>query len=241
MNNKQDFTSDQLRINKSSAHPKIKAARLFQDVQKAAAIGRLSYAVLDRSISEIIHFNAHGTFVTLATVEPLLEAMGCGGTAPLTGLIPRVNALLLERAKSIQGAANPSAALARSDKAFDDLGFSRLRQALIDLARKEARELLIEDASGAGGILSIPPRPMLVVPNAASRSRKDGSEIVTRVVELTELVSHAGAAYVLPSGQVDDGVCVGSPARLLHPRSNSVRWRIVHSISRVAASKETTP
>ena len=237
MNTKQDFPSHLLLINKSPAHPKIKAARFFKDAKAAAAIGRLSLVVLGRTIDEAIHFSTRGTFLALTPVPPMLQGMGCGSTEPLTNLIVRLNSLLKTRAEAIQSAPNLGAALADSDAAIDNLGFPHLRQALIDLSGRKERKLLIEDAGGAGGILSIPPRPLLIVPQATARSRKPGIETIMRVAQLTEVVTHSGAAFVLRSSRVDDGVRVGSPARLLHPRPNSSRWHIARSVTRVPPSK----
>lgn len=241
MNTKQDPTSDQLLINKISAHPKINAARFFKDAKDAAAIGRLSLAVLGRGISDSLHFSTRGTHIDLAPLPSLLQGMGSGCVESLTDLIAPLNSLLIARSEAIQGASNPGAALAASDEAFEELGFPLLRHVLIDLSGRKGRSLMIEDARGAGGILSIPPRPLLIVPQTSARSRKAVTETITRVAHLTEMVTHSGSAFVLRSSRVDDGVRVGSPARLLHPRPNITRWRMVHSVSHVYPSKESNP
>lgn len=241
MNIKHDLTSDQLLINKISARPKINAARFFKDAKDAAAIGRLSMAVLERGISDTLHFSARGTHIDLAPLPPLLHGMGSGRVESLTDLIARLNALMSARSEAIQGTSNPGAALAASDEAIDELGFPLLRHVLIDLSGRKGRFLTIEDARGAGGILSIPPRPLLIVPQASARVREATTETITRVAHLTEMVTHSGSAFVLRSSRVDDGVRVGSPARLLHPRPNITRWRMVRSVSHAYPSKEISP
>lgn len=241
MNTNDDFASEKLLINKAQAHPSIKAARFFKDAKDAVAICRLSLAVLGRGIGDVLHFSARGTHIDLVPSPPLLLGMGIGGAELLTGLIAPLNELLSARSEAIKGSSNSRTVLAASDEAIDALGFPFLRQVLIDLSGRKQRSLMIEDAQGAGGVLVIPPSPLLIVPQASVRSKKAAAETITRVAHMTEMITHSGSAFVLRSSRVDDGVRVGSPARLLHPRPNITRWRMVHSVSHVHPSKEVSP
>ena len=214
-----------LRINEATVYPRIDAAQYYRDTASGNAINRLSFAAIGRRYDGEIYYTIQGTYISLLEDPPLLQQMGCSDTSALTSTILPLNTWLQSRAETIQSGRNSESGLAASDEKIKDLGLEHMRHALLGLATSRKRTLLIEDMRGNGGTLLIPPRALLILPQARVITVKSDVETVRSISLRTEMITPAGAACMLNSSAVLKGVRAGSAARLKHPRTISLHWQ----------------
>lgn len=206
-------------------------ARADRDAENAIAIGRISRAVLGRDTDGNVYLASRGTFVLLA--RDILEGLKCSTPSTLVLLVEPLNALLKKRRDTIQSATELAPALAESDAEFANLGYPDLLQTLIALARAHERKLLIAGGDGAGGLLIIPPKPLIAPPPTVNPEEPNEIETVKKVTQFSEVVTPAGAAFRIPAVAVDTGVRPGSRARLLRTRRGHVGWRTVRALRQI--------
>ena len=215
--------------------PSIDAARLYQDATDLVAVNRLCDSVLYRQSDGEIYFKENGTYIRLQEIPPLLRQMGCDSTTQLTSLVEPINIWLKSRAEVLKGSKNPATAIKKSDAAFLDFGSRNLMQTLADISGSRARNLTILDENNKGGILNIPPRSLIMLPNKAdTQILDDTEETIIDIYYKTELDTHAGAAFVLRSSSVSEGVRTGATARVTHPRTTTMIWQTASSIELIS-------
>lgn len=211
-----------LRINEATAYPRIDAAQYYRDTANANAINRLSFAAIGRRYDGEIYYTIKGTYISLLEDPPLLQQMGCSDTSALTSIIAPLNTWLQSRAEIIQSGKNSESGLAASDEKIRDLGLEHVRHALLNLSTSRKRTLLIEDMRENGGTLLIPPRALLILPQAREIIVNSDVETVKSISFLTEMITPAGAACMLNSTTVFEGVKAGTAVRLQRPRKISL-------------------
>ena len=212
-----------LRINEATAYPRIDAAQYYRDTANANAINRLSFAAIGRRYDGEIYYTIKGTYISLLEDPPLLQQMGCSDTSALTSIIAPLNTWLQSRAEIIQSGKNSESGLAASDEKIRDLGLEHVRHALLNLSTSRKRTLLIEDMRENGGTLLIPPRALLILPQAREIIVNSDVETVKSISFLTEMITPAGAACMLNSTTVFEGVKAGTAVRLQRPRKISLQ------------------
>ena len=215
--------------------PSIDAARLYQDATDLVAVNRLCNSVLYRQSDGEIYFKKNGTYIRLQDNPPLLHQMGCESTTQLTSLVEPINVWFKARVEVLKSSKNPEPAIKKSDTAFLDFGSRNLLQTLVDISGSRERNLTIVDENNKGGILHIPPRALIMLPNKADTKILDVSEeTVLDIYYKTELDTHAGTAFVLRSSTVSEGVRTGATARVTHPRTTTMIWQTASSIELIS-------
>ena len=216
-------------------YPNIDAARLHHDAADMTAVNRLCSSVLFRQSDGQMYYSKHGTYLHLKDDPPLLSQMGLENISLLTSLIDPLNEFLKARAETIRSNKNPVFAIKKLDKEIEAFGSKCLLQALVDISGSRERVLTVMDETGKGGTLLIPPHALMILPkNDEAIIPLDSDEIVLDVSFMTELDSHAGAAFVLRSSSVSEGVRAGTTARVFHPRTTTVNWQTAGRIERIS-------
>ena len=215
--------------------PRIDTARLYRDATDFSAINRLCDSVLYRQSNGEIYFTENGTYIRLQENPPLLHQMGCDSTTQLTSLVEPINVWLKARSKLLTISNSPAPAIKKSDTEFLNFGNRNLLQTLVNIAGSRERKLTIVDEKNKGGILNIPPRALIMLPNkSVTKILDDFEETVLDIYYKTELDTHAGTAFVLRSSTVSEGVRTGATARVTHPRTTTMIWQTASSIELIS-------
>ena len=226
-----------LKINTATVYPRINTAQYYRDTAAGNAINRLCLAAIGRKYDGKIYYTIQGSFIRLLDDPPLLQQMGCSNISALTSIISPLNEWLASRAEAVQTGKKTELSLAASDERLIDLGLVHMRHSLLDLSTSRKRGLFIEDMHGKGGMLLIPPRALLILPKTREITVESDVETVRSISFRTEMITPAGAACVLNSSTVLEGVMAGTAARLQHPRKISLHWQPAGGIKCVSDSE----
>ena len=220
------MTDDILIIGRKPFEKYITLGELQRISERARKIRALCICVLETTTQKELTFGPNGTSITMKG-HPLFRKIGYGRTDKLTALIPALNAWLERRSHAVMSEADPSAMLADLDREIEAYGYSNLGATLLKLASSHECQLLIENPTGEGGLLVIPPSSLLAAPPLDIKPATDSgqSQTVSGVTSLTLLTTTNGSIYVLPTSSVSEGVRAGTTARVRHSREKDVQWQ----------------